>query len=710
MISTESQNTTRTRFDRLLQPRSIALVGASATPGSLGESVLLNLENAHYTGELYLINPKRPVIHDIQALGSIDELPEGVDCAVMAIPGKAVLDTARACAAKGVGSLVIFSAGFAEAGEAGKAAQVELARIAREHGMLIEGPNCLGMVNYVDTIPLTFIVTPPQERSDAPGVAIISQSGAMASVIAVNMRHHDIKLTYTVSTGNEAASGVEDYLEHLIGDAGTRVMALIVEQFRKPKRFLELARRAQDEGKYLVLLHPGTSGAARASATTHTGAMAGDYELMRTLVAHAGVIHVETIEEFVDVSQILVRIRELPRAGAAVFTESGAFKALSLDLCERIGLELPGLSPAAERILKEALPAFIPPSNPLDLTAQGLVDPSLYRRTLPAFLDDELFGSVFMGIIFTDPATTALKLPPILDAFRTIKPTKPAIFAAMDEGAPFNAEGIQELRQLGVPCFPSPERAMRALARVTARGRQEFRREPAHARSKPVPAIEPGTMAEYKAKELLKSFGIPFPEGGMARNLDEAQALARSLGFPVVLKAQAAKLAHKTEAGGVILGIENDSSLAEGWAKLHNNLKVNRPGLVLDGVLVERMGHRGTELIVGMRNDPDWGPVLLAGFGGVLAEALRDVRLMPPDLPIEEIVKELGALRCATLFHGFRGSPPLDVEAAAGILFALGEVARCYANIEEIDINPVVIYPKGQGALALDALISVARI
>jgi hypothetical protein len=169
-------------------------------------------------------------------------------------------------------------------------------------------------------------------------------------------------------------------------------------------------------------------------------------------------------------------------------------------------------------------------------------------------------------------------------------------------------------------------------------------------------------------------------------------------------------LSHKTEAGGVILGIENDSSLAEGWSKLHNNIKASRPGLELDGVLVERMGQRGTELIIGLRNDPDWGPVLLAGFGGVLAEALRDVRLMPADLPMEEIVKELGALRCATLFHGFRGSPPLDVEAAARILFALGEVARCYPNIEEIDINPVVIYAKGQGGLALDALISVAKI
>ena len=191
--------------------------------------------------------------------------------------------------------------------------------------------------------------------------------------------------------------------------------------------------------------------------------MAGDYEVMHTLVTHAGVIHVESLEELVDVSQILVRIRELPRKGAAMFTESGAFKALTLDLCEQIGLELPGLSPAAELALREALPAFIPPSNPLDLTAQGLVDPGLYRRTLPAVLEDTQFGSVVLGIILTDPTTTALKLPPILDAIRTLQPQKPLIFAALDEGAPFDAEGIRELRELGVPCFPSPERALRAL-------------------------------------------------------------------------------------------------------------------------------------------------------------------------------------------------------------------------------------------------------
>ena len=258
------------------------------------------------------MNPKRPVIRGRASLGSIEELPEGIDCAVLAIPGGAVLASARACAQRGIGSLIVFSAGFAEAGEEGREAQRELARIAAEHGMLLEGPNCLGMVNYVDRIPLTFVATPPQPGTHASGAAIVSQSGALAAVIAVNMRRHRIPLTYSVSTGNEAASGVEDFLEHLIRDETTRVFALVVEQFRRPRRFLELARRARASGKFIVLLHPGRSKAAQASAATHTGALAGDYEVMHALVTHAGVIHVESMEELVDVSQILVRCPELP--------------------------------------------------------------------------------------------------------------------------------------------------------------------------------------------------------------------------------------------------------------------------------------------------------------------------------------------------------------------------------------------------------------
>jgi acetate---CoA ligase (ADP-forming) len=709
LIQPEGKKKAPSKLNRLLRPGSIALVGASSTPGSLGDSVLLNLENAGFGGAIYLVNPKRPLIRGRQALGSIDELPEGIDCAVLAIPGAAVLEAAHACARKRIGSLIVFSAGFAESGEAGKTAQHELAELARAHDMVIEGPNCLGMVNFVDSIPLTFVVTPPQSSTEgmSAGAAIVSQSGALAAVIAVNMRHHGIRLTYSISTGNEASHGAEDFIEHLIEDAETRVLVLVIEQFRSPKRFLELARRARQAQKYLVLLHPGSSGAARSSAATHTGAMAGDYQVMHTLVTHAGVVHVESLEELVDVAQVLARVQDLPRKGAAVFTESGAFKALTLDLCERIGLDLPQLSPKAVSALRQALPAFIPVSNPLDLTAQGLVDPGLYRRTLPAVLEDDQFGSALLGIILTDPTTTALKLPPILDAIRTLRPKKPVIFAALDEGAPFDAQGIGELRQLGVACFPSTERALRALKHVTDLGQRRSTKDSDRGNVDSGPTFDAGILPEYRAKAVLKECGIAVLEGALARTADEAADIARKIGFPVALKAQAVDLPHKSDAGGVILNVVAEIALRAAWTKMHENLERSVPGTRLEGVLVERMGARGFELIVGARNDAGWGPVLLVGAGGVFAEAMQDVLVLPGDLPPAEFAQEMQRLQCAPLLRGFRGSAPLDVAAAAEMLARLGALMRSHPEIEEVDINPVVLYPRGEGALAFDALMKV---
>lgn len=706
-MEVERKKATRARIERLLRPRSIAVVGASTTPGSLGQSVLMNLENSGYGGSVHLINPKRPAIGGSECLGAIEELPEEVDCAVFAIPGGAVLDSLRACAAKRVGSTIVFSAGFAEAGEEGRAAQIELARVARENGMVLEGPNCLGMVNYVDRIPLTFVATPTQAPTDRPGTAILSQSGALAAVIAVNMRRHGIPLTYSISTGNEAAAGIEDFLDHLLEDASTRVFALVVEQFREPKRFLDLSRRTRNAGKFIVLLHPGCSNAARVSAATHTGAMAGDYEVMRTLVTHQGVIHVESLEELVDVVQILVQCAELPRGGAAVFTESGAFKAHALDLCDRIGLKLPALSESCEKALREGLPAFIPPSNPLDITAHGLVDPDLYRRTLPPILDDHGFGSVVLGIILTDPKTTELKLPPIVNAIGTLKPRKPVIFAALDEGAPFDFPELEELRELGVACFPSPERALRALAHVTRRAMQANRRECDEASGVEFSQLRAGLWSEAESKEILKQIGISIPEGRVATTAGDAIRIAEEIGYPVALKAQSVQLPHKSDVGGVVLGISSEADLLEGWSAVHRNVLQARPELVLDGVLVERMGEKGLELIIGARRDSQWGPVLMAGFGGLLAEAIEDVRLMPADLCRDEIEQELAKLRCSVLLKGFRGASAVDVAAIAAVVETIGRLMRTCPEIAEIDINPLVAYGKDKGTMALDALISI---
>ena len=695
----------RSSINRLLRPKSIAIVGASPTPGALGESVLRNLEGARFRGDLYLVNPKRAEIRGRACLSSVDALPEGVDCAVLAIPRAGISEAVHACARRRVGAVIIFSAGFAESGPEGLAEQERLAQVAREHNMIIEGPNCLGMVNGIDGVALTFVLTPPEKLNEQKGLAVVSQSGAMAAVLGVSLRKHGLGISFSISTGNEAMTGVEDYVEYLIEDERTHVIAMIVELFRRPRKFLESVGRARKQGKHIVVLHPGRSSAARASAATHTGAMAGDYQVMRVKVEHAGVVVVETLEELIDVSQLLIRCPSLPQGGAAVLTESGAFKALTLDFCESVGLPLPPLNEETADSLRQVLPDFIPPTNPLDITAQGLVDPDLYRRTMPPILNDPQYGSLVLGIILTDESTSGLKFPPIIDALEAVRPAKPVIFAALDEGAEIAPPYVDQLRALGVPFFPSPERAFRALARLTQSAVVSGRKEQA-------PSIETldlpfagGILPEYKSKEVLATAGIPIPRGALARRLEEALSIASRIGYPVVLKAQSADLSHKSDVGGVVLNLADPDAVAAGWERLHKDIARAQPELVLEGVLVEQMGNKGAELIVGARNDPEWGPVLLVGFGGVLAEALHDVRLLPPDLSPDAIVGELNQLKSAAVLHGFRGSPALDVHGLAEIVGRVGNLMRSAPAIQEIDINPVVLYPEGHGAMALDALI-----
>jgi acyl-CoA synthetase (NDP forming) len=693
-------------IERLLKPRSIAIVGASATPGALGASTIANLDRMQFRGDVYLINPNRAEIGGRRCLGSIDELPSDVDAAVLAIPRAAVLDAVRALARRRVGAAVIFSAGFAEGGEAGRAEQLELARIAAQSEMLIEGPNCLGYVNHVDRVALTFVETPALALAE-PGIGIVSQSGAMAAVLHVMLTSRELGVSYSISTGNEAASGVEDYVAYLLDDPMTKAIGMIVEQFRRPRQFLELARRARSRGKPIVLLHPGRSSAARASAATHTGAMAGDYQVMKVLVEHAGVVLVDSLEELGDVLELVSRCSTLPRGGSAVITESGAFKALTLDLCEQLGLPLPVLTDASAPTLRAALPQFVPVSNPLDLTAQGLVDPDLYHRTLAALLPDRRFGSIVVAIIQTDAKTSDLKFPSIIGAVERLRPRTPVIYAGLDEGAAVPEHYLQRLRALHVPCFVSPERALRAVARVHALEERDVEEsEPAPAIGSPGKLPE-GVVAEYRAKQLLAPMGIPFPPGRFVVTLDEAQDAATALGFPVVLKAQAVELSHKSDAGGVILDVQNAAALDQGWRTLHAAVAEHSPGVALDGVLVERMSRPGIELIVGGRNDPDWGTVLLAGFGGVQAELLGDYRVLPPDLTVPGIVLELQRLKLGASLRGFRGAESSDVEAVARIIARVAAILRAQPSIREIDLNPVVVHRAGQGAVALDALMVV---
>ncbi len=697
----------REAISRFLKPRSVAVIGASDKPGALGASVLGNLDRNGYAGEVYPVNPKRETIGARACFPSVEALPEGVDVAVLAIPQPAVLDAVRALAARKAGGAIIFSAGFAEGGEEGKAQQAEIARIAAEAGMVIEGPNCLGLVNYVDGVPLTFVETDTSQAVGDRALAVVSQSGAMAAVLGATFAARDLPISYSVSTGNEAASGVEDYVEWMIADEATKVIAMIVEQFRKPARFLAAAAKARAAGKPIVLLHPGKSSAARESAATHTGAMAGDYTLMRRKVEREGVIFAETLEELGDITEILMRCPAMQGPDIAVLGESGAFKAMTLDLAEEFGVPLALLDDANSPQLRAALPPFVPVSNPLDITAQGLSQPEIYTNTLSALLDDPRVGAVIAGIIQTDPVTIGIKAPAIRAALEGRQSTKPLIYAGLDEGAPIGQEIIDDLRARGIPCFPNAERVIRALARLAAHARRDFAK--AALAPTPVPGLADytGVVAEYQAKALLGPLGLAFPAGGFADSADTAVEVADKVGYPVAMKAQAPALGHKSDAGGVLLNLADAQAVRDAWKTIHANVAAYDAGLVLDGVLIEKMGRRGVEMIVGGRNDPEWGPVVLAGFGGVTAEILKDVCLFSPDMTLAQIEEGLMGLKSAALLEGYRGSPRLDVPALARLVAQVGAVLAAQPGLAEIDLNPVILHPRNEGVVALDALMLV---
>ena len=447
---------TNQQIDRLLRPQSVAVVGASDRHGALGATLLNNLVQYGFKGDIYPVNPKRDELQGLKVIKSVAELPEGVDCAVLAIPRAFVVDTVRMLAQRGCGAVVIYAAGFSEAGEEGERDQRELAAIADAHGMIIEGPNCLGCTNYVARIPLTFVETnmkSPPKGTRAVGVA--SQSGALAAVLATSLHPRECFVSTSVSTGNEAASGVEDYVEWLVDDPDTHVIALYFEKLRRPQAFIAAARRARAAGKPIIMLHPGTSDKAQESAATHTGAMAGDHALMKAKLAREGVIFAETFEELADITTIALTCPSLPGANMAVLGESGALRGLAFDLAEQIGLDLVELDDANSPALRAVLPDFVAVSNPTDITAIGLSEPEIYTHVLTALLEDERIGSVVASIIQSDPITSKIKFPAIQKVLEQGTITKPLVFAGVDEGARVPPEYIDGLRAVGIPWFPS---------------------------------------------------------------------------------------------------------------------------------------------------------------------------------------------------------------------------------------------------------------
>ena len=688
---------------KVMRPKSVAIIGMSARPGSAGQNILNGLKANNFQGEIYLVGRNPEPIDGRKLLASPLDLPEGVDLAVFTLPAAGVKDAVSECVQRKVGAALVFAAGFAETGQ--HDVQAEVTKTAREGGLAIVGPNCLGYSNNVDGFALHMLFANAAKKwqpGAKPGVAFVGQSGGMIGHMQRAAEARRMAISYVMTTGNEAGLDLADFTEYLVEDPHTGVLVLYSEDIRRPKEFMAACELARAAKKPVVLLHPGRSAKARAATASHTGSLVGDHGAMLANVANAGVLVVDTLDELVDVAELLTRYPEPPVKGPAVLTASGAFVALINDFTENSTLEFPALTPETMEKLRAALPAFGAPNNPLDTTAGSA--PGSNIPMTKALLADPNIGSLFISYPIAGPkgVTTIGEFTKGMEGN-----TKPVVVVALGDNSPLAPE-LQAAADAGPFVFHrSSDRCLRSLehfhryGRLLARPRGNSNPAPFSG----LPAMGKGPQPEWLGKKVFAAAGIRVPEGGLAKSVDEAVATAKRIGYPVVVKAQAADLLHKTEAGGVILNVKDEVTLRDAWNTLQQNIARAQPGLKLDGVLVETMASKGLELMVGAKRDPSWGPVLLLGLGGIWVEALGDVRLVPANVTEETVIEELQRLRTAKLLNGFRGSPAVDLEAVARTVTTIGRLMLTVPSIVEVDVNPLVAFPKGQGVLALDALI-----
>jgi acyl-CoA synthetase (NDP forming) len=693
---------------RLMRPQSAAIIGMSSRPGAVGHVALANLTKNGFSGDIHLVGRGGGEIEGRKVLTSVDDLPEGVDLAIMVLPASATAEAVAGLARKKVAGAVIFAAGFAELDAAGAAEQAKIEQVVKDSGIAIVGPNCLGYTNYRDGFAVGIFggVTVPRMKADAGrALAVIGQSGGLIGHFRLAYEARHLPVSYMVTTGNEVGLTVADFIDFLIADDATGTIVIYAEDIRRPEAFLAAAGRARAAGKPIVMMHPGRSAKAQAAAHSHTGALAGDYAAMRTVIEHAGICLVDTLEELVDAGELLTRFPKAPTKGVGIVTYSGAFCGIAHDFCEDLGLDIPPLTAKTVDWLKPQIPAWATVNNPLDLTTQPAWQPELLGIGTEAVLKDDKIGSDVISISIGAAPISLSYLDGLLPRIEGSQ--KPISFVALGDGSPLLPEFLERVGQAPLAWGRSSERALRAHAIVTKLGRRLAATPPAAAPAPfaGLPKLGSGTLAEVAGKTVLKAIGVRVPDGAMAKSAEEAAAVAKKIGYPVVLKAQAAALAHKTEAGGVIVNIADEPALRRAWDDLYARVKKARPDVVLDGALVEAMAKPGLELAVGAKRDPRWGPVLMVGLGGIWIEALGDVRLVPAGLPAAAIAEELTKLKAAKLLTGFRGAPPVDIAAVAEAAARIGRLMLTQPEISEIDINPLIAYPAGEGATALDALI-----
>ena len=687
----------------LIAPQSIAILGASDDPSRIGGRPLAYLKTAGFPGPIYPVNPTRETVQGLPAFASVADLPTTPEAAIIALPAARVEEAVTALAERGTRACVVFASGFAEIGEA--ALQDRITAIAQAGGMRVLGPNCLGLFDVASRFYGSFTTTLDRGIPSEGKLSIVSQSGAFGSHLYYLARQRGLGMRSWITTGNEADVTVAECLEHLAQDPGTKVIMAYAEGFRDGDRLvaaLEEARRAE---KPVIMMKVGRSAIGAEAASSHTAALAGADVVCDAVLRQYNVHRARTTEELIDIAYA-ASTGALPKGRRlGLVTISGGVGVLMADAASDHGLDVAPMPDAAQSALKEQLP-YAGVRNPIDITAQAFNDPGLLRKNLDLVLDQGNYDAVIAFL--TSIPGSAANAGPIRDALAAVRAAHPDFPLILSMLVP--DEVRREYEALGYAVFEDPSAAVATVA-ATARLHEGFTRaNPIGEASGQPLALRNGTLDEHASKQLLAAAGIPVPVERLATSPEEAVDAWKAVGRPVALKLVSPDILHKTEAGGVLLGLADAVAVTEGYTTIMQRARAFAPGAHLSGVLVTPMeagADTGTiETILGVQRDPVFGPVVLLGLGGVLVELLGDVTFRRAPIDLAEAERMIGELRGAEIFAGIRGRPPADTDALAKAIVTLSQFAVTHADaVESIDINPFLLRPKGQGAVALDALI-----
>ncbi len=695
------QGPARPTLDGLMAPKAVAIVGASADPARIGGRPVDYYRRAGFNGALYPVNPNRAEIQGYRAYPSVADLPGPIDCALLAVPAQHLLGALDAVADKGAQGAVIFTAGFAEMGAEGAALQDALSTRAREVGVRLLGPNCLGMFHAAIGHCPTFS-SALQNGMPLPGrVGLVTQSGAYGTHLLELARARRIGVNYWVSTGNEADIGVAEVIDYLVADPETDVIGVYLEGVNHPDLLFAALERARLAREPVVLMKVGTSVAGAAAAASHTASLAAADDVFDAALREFGVARCRTTEELLDVIYAASRA-PLPRGRKlGILTISGGGGVILADSAAHHGLSTPPMPEPAQQALlaRNPLASF---ANPLDVTANAVNDFSLVRDGLESMVRDG--GYDMLASFFTSWPASKVLGPQLHAEFKASQPT----YAHCPHALVITAEDAicAQYEADGLLVFADPDRAVGAMAALAGLA-EAFDRPARAAVPAPVPSlpdIPAEAVGEAAAKQILAAAGVPVLPERLVNNADEAVAAATDLGLPVVMKLVSPDIAHKTEIGGVALGLKTADAVRAAFARLIDAASTHAPDARLDGVLVAPMAGDGQELILGLRVDPVVGAVAMVGMGGIYAEVMSDVVLHRAPVSVEEARAMILRLKSAPLLTGVRGRPPADIAAAAEALSALSCLgAAKAAQIDSIEVNPLLV--RRDGAVALDALI-----